>query len=344
MYILVLKSREPISYGEESIGIKTLIKKISILSPERGEVVQVPVILGNGFRGVLRDTMTNVFLEKVAEIAKSKKNKIEVDARVLLLMLTGGILRRRSEEQVTAKSIDNLRQKIELLPPLNIMGFALSNVMIPSKIKVSVFYPVCNETYTLVKDLIDKVKSETNIDFDKLSSISVRNLIDEVQLMHKDDTSRLTNLSLPGVKLANIDQADSIRGKQVEEVQETQRGKELEKRQRQQKERMRVRLQAIFQREYVVPGTVFIGFISEIVPLSNAERELLALSIKRLKENAGVGGAIARGFGSFNLEYNGLERLIPKGNSSSKLNEFIESKLNEILEILKSNPEMWLQE
>ena len=60
MYVLVLRSREPISYGEESIGVKTLVKKISILLPEQGEVIQVPVILGNGFRGVLRDVCHNI--------------------------------------------------------------------------------------------------------------------------------------------------------------------------------------------------------------------------------------------------------------------------------------------
>ncbi len=339
MYVLVLRSREPISYGEESIGIKTLIKRISILLPEQGEVVQVPVILGNGFRGVLRDTMTNVFLGKVAEIAKKNNKEVEVDARVLLLMLTGGILRRRGEEQVTARSIDNLRQRAEVLLPLNIMGFALSNVMIPSKIKVSVFYPVCSETIALVKDLIDQVKDKTDIDFDKLSSVSVRNLIDEVQMMHKDDVSKLTNISLPEVKLTNIDQADTIRGRQVQEA----RGEEESELPREvQEERVRERLQAIFQREYVVPGTVFIGFISEIVPLSDAERELLALSIEKLKRSSGVGGAVARGFGSFSIEYNDLDNLIPNGDSP-KLDEFIESNLDKILEVLKSNPEEWLR-
>lgn len=339
MYVLVLRSREPISYGEESIGIKTLIKRISILLPEQGEVIQVPVILGNGFRGVLRDTMTNVFLEKVAEIAKKNNKEVEVDARVLLLMLTGGILRRRGEEQVTAKSIDNLRQRIEVLLPLNIMGFALSNVMIPSKIKVSVFYPVCSETIALVKDLIDQVKDKTDIDFDKLSSVSVRNLIDEVQMMHKDDVSRLTNISLPEVKLTNIDQADTIRGRQVQEArgeEESELPREL------QEERVKARLQAIFQREYVVPGTVFIGFISEIVPLSDAERELLALSIEKLKRSSGVGGAVARGFGSFSIEYNDLDNLIAN-DDSSKLDKFIESNLDKIVKILKSNPEEWLR-
>ncbi len=339
MYVLVLKSREPISYGEESVGIKTLVKRIGILLPERGEIIQIPVILGNGFRGVLRDIMTNVFLEKVAEIAKKNNKKVEVDARVLLLMLSGGVLTRRGDEQVTARSIDNLRQKTEVLLPPNIMGFALSNVMIPSKIKVSVFYPVCSETFALVKDLVDKVKDKTNIDFDKLSSISVRNLIDEVQMMHKDDVSKLTNISLPEVKLTNISQADIIRGRQV---QETQGEEESETQQRQREERGRARLQAIFQREYVVPGTVFIGFISEIVPLNDAERELLALSIEKLGKSAGVGGAIARGFGSFSIEYNDLDNLIPNDNSS-KLNEFIESNLDKILETLKSNPEEWLR-
>ena len=332
MYTLLIRNREPLSYGEESIGVKTLIKRISILLPERGEVIQVPAILGNGFRGVLRDVMTYVFLEKVAEKAKAKN--VEVDARVLLLMLTGGVLKRRGDEQVTAKSIENLRKKVELLLPLSTMGFALSNVMIPSKIKVSVFYPISKETFNLVKDLVEKVKgSISSINFDKLKEISIKDLVGEVQMTHKDDISKLTSIHLENVNISNIGLADAIRGRsQGESTQESEEASE---------ERVRTRLQAIFQREYVLPGTVFIGYISEIVPPTDAEKELLSLSIKRLEEDIGVGGAVVRGFGSFTIEYNELSNKVEEGES--KLEKFIDDKLDDILNVLKSNPEEWLR-
>ena len=333
MYILVIRNREPLSYGEESIGVKTLIKKISILLPERSEVIQVPVILGNGFRGVLRDIMTYVFLEKVVEAARTdaSNNNIDVDARVLLLMLTGGVLRRRVEEQVTGRNIENLRKRVKLLPPLSIMGFALSNVMIPSKIKVSVFYPILNETFDLVRDLIENISDGVDaIDFKRLVEINVKNIIEEVQMMHKDDISKLASLSLRGVEISSIDSMDTIRGRsQTEDQEETQ------------EEGAGARLQAIFQREYVLPGTVFIGFIGEAVPLTDVERELLALSIKRLEDSSGVGGAVARGFGSFKIEYSGLNLNVQE---ESELNEFIKDNLSDILDILKSNPETWLSE
>lgn len=335
MYVLVLRNREPLSYGEESVGVKTLIKKISILLPERGEVVQVPAILGNGLRGVLRDIMTYVFLEKVAEKAKGEKKSVEVDARVFLLMLTGGVLKRRGEEQITAKSIGNLREKVELLPPLSSMGFALSNVMIPSKIKVSVFYPISKETFSLVKDLVERVKNNlSTVSFDKLKEISVNDLVGEVQMMHKDDVSKLTSLHLENINIPNIDLADTIRGRsQGENTQESEETS---------RERTRTRLQAIFQREYVLPGTVFIGYISEIVPLTDVERELLALGIKRLEEDSGVGGAVARGFGSFIIEHNELAKYIKE--NESKLDKFVKEKLNNILDVLKSDPETWLSQ
>ncbi len=353
--IIVLRSREPISYGEESIGIKTLIKRISILLPEQDEIIQVPVILGNGLRGVLRDIMTITFLERVAKKAKDKGIKdIKVDARVLLLMLTGGVLKRRGEGQITAKNIYNLQDRAKVLLPLNIMGFALSNIMIPSKIKVSMFYPICSETYTLVEDLVEYIKSHNkgnkNIDFDKLRSISIKNIIGEVQMMHKDDAGKLVNLSLPGITFTNIDdKVDSIRREQAEDVKRDRR----EQAQAEQTQAERVRLQAIFRREYVMPGTVFIGFISEIIPLSDAEKALLALSIKKLKENSGVGGAVVRGFGSFNIEYMvDVQNNLNLNSSTQKdrqsiidiVDNFIEQNqnLNKILEVLNSNPEDWL--
>lgn len=335
MYTLLIRNREPLSYGEESIGVKTLIKRISILLPQRGEVIQVPAILGNGFRGVLRDAMTYVFLEKVAEKAKAKDKNVEVDARVLLLMLTGGVLKRRGDEQVTAKSIENLRKKVELLLPLSTMGFALSNVMIPSKIKVSVLYPISKETFNLVKDLVEKVKgSISSINFDKLKEISIKDLVGEVQMTHKDDISKLTSIHLENVNISNIGLADAIRGRgQGESTQESEEASE---------ERVKTRLQAIFQREYVLPGTVFIGYISEIVPLTDAERELLSLSIKKLEKDIGVGGAVVRGFGSFTIEYSELPNKV--GEGESKLEKFIDDKLDDILKVLKSNPEEWLRQ
>jgi len=333
MYVLLLRNREPLSYGEEAVGIKALIKRINILLPERGEVIRIPVILGNGIRGVLRDLMTIVFLEKVAEAAKSKGQKVEVDSRVLLLMLSGGVLTRGGEGRVTAKAIDNLRKEVELLPPLSLMGFALSNVMVPSKIKVSTFYPVCNETFGLIETLVDRVQKSgkaSSIDFDKLRLLSVKSIVGEVQMMHKDDLAKLTSFSIENLSIANIEKADTVRGGVVQEKTQDEQ------------EELRARLQALFQREYIVPGTLFIGYISEVVSLTDAERELLALGLRKLEECAGLGGAVARGFGALSLVYTDLD--VAQGMNGSKLRSFIEENLDKIIKALKSNPEEWIVE
>jgi len=346
MYVLVFRNREPLSYGEESIGTKTLVKRVSILLPEEGsEPIQIPMILGNGIRGILRDIITQVFLERVAKVAgkgKEEKKEVEVDARLLLLMMSGGTLKEREGKQravkekegvegeekeraaageVAAGVIKNIREKVNLLPPLSMMGFALANVMIPSKIKVSLFYPVCYETYNLINDLVDMIRgSVSTVDFEKLKQVRIKDLVGEVQMMRKDDKSKLATLSIEGVNISNISEF-KLASEEEEEKKEA--------------------IQMRFQREYVVSGTVFIGYISEIFPLTPPEKELLALGINRMKE-IGVGGAIARGFGSFSLEYNGLGSVLPSGNKSI-LEEFIEKNLNNILEILRSNPEEWLK-
>ncbi|RLE87966.1 MAG: hypothetical protein DRN04_17610, partial [Thermoprotei archaeon] len=72
------------------------------------------------------------------------------------------------------------------------------------------------------------------------------------------------------------------------------------------------------------------------------EKELLALSVKRIEESSGVGGAVARGFGSFSIEYSDLDNLVTS-NNKSKLDKFIEEKLCDILNTLNSNPEDWLR-
>ena len=323
MYVLLLQAREPISYGEESVGIKTLIKKVSVLLPERHEIVEVPVIFGNGVRGVLRDVLTYTFLNKVVEVAKNKNKNmtVEVDARLLLLMLTGGVLRKRGEAPITADKIKNLKEKVELLPPLNIMGFAIANVMVPSKIKVSMFYPICKETYSLVEDLIGKVKCYLKTSVEMFKEIPLKKLVSETQMMHKDDASRLVNVLSQDIRVSNIEQIDVMRGISSGASES----------------REEARLQALFQREYVVPGTLYIGYISEIVPLAGHEMELLELAIENI---VGLGGAVARGFGAFRILYSNFRGNGGKG--ASELKNFIETKLGSILETLKTNPEGWL--
>jgi CRISPR type IV-associated protein Csf2 len=331
MYILLLQAREPISYGEESVGIKTLIKRVNVLLPEKCEVIQVPVTLGNGIRGVLRDVITYTFLNKVVEASKDKNRSVEVDARLLLLMLTGGVLRRREEAPITAKEIDALRKKVELLLPLNLMGFAIANIMVPSKIKVSVFYPICSETYDLVEDLINKIKDELKINIEEFRNIPLKKLVSEIQMMHKDDVSRLVSTIPQSIKVLNIDKVDTIRGVPSEES-------ESERSEKARREREEARIQALFQREYVLPGTLFIGYVSEIIPLTEYEKELLKLAIESIN---GLGGAVARGFGAFRILYNGI-KCVSAENSDSKLRSFIKDNLDNILDVLKSNPEEWL--
>jgi len=332
MYVLLLQAREPISYGEESVGIKTLIKKVSILLPERHEIIEVPVIFGNGVRGVLRDVLAYTFLNKVAEVAKDKNQSVEVDARLLLLMLTGGVLRRREEAPITAKEIDALKEKVKLLPPLNIMGFAIANVMVPSKIKVSTFYPICSETYGLVEDLINKIKNDLKINIDKFKEIPLKKLVSEIQMMHKDDVSRLVNVLPQDIKVSNVDKIDTMRSTSLG-VSEGE-GSEKEGA----REREEIRLQALFQREYVLPGTLYIGYISEIVPLTRHETELLKLAIENI---SGLGGAVTRGFGAFRMLYSDFKRIHNK-EGDSELKRFIGDNFNAILNILKTNPEEWL--
>ncbi|WP_448579736.1 RAMP superfamily CRISPR-associated protein [Thermosphaera sp.] len=332
MYVLLIQAHEPISYGEESVGIKTLIKKVSILLPERHEIIEVPVIFGNGVRGVLRDVLAYTFLNKVVEVAKNRNESVEVDARLLLLMLTGGVLRRREETPITAKEINDLKEKVKLLPPLNIMGFAIANVMVPSKIKVSTFYPICSETYDLVGDLIDKIENDLKNYIGKFKEIPLKKLVSEIQMMHKDDVSRLVNVLPQDVKVSNIDKIDTMRGTSLR-VSEGE-GSEKEST----REREKSSLQALFQREYVLPGTLYIGYISEIVPLAGHEIELLKLAIENI---SGLGGAVTRGFGAFKMLYSDFEHTHNK-EGDSELKKFIEDNFNKILSNLKTNPEEWL--
>ena len=137
-------------------------------------------------------------------------------------------------------------------------------------------------------------------------------------MMHKDDITRFVNLSTHHI--IKMEDVDKIRGIVSEESKDE-----------------KVRLQALFQREYILPGTLFIGYITEIVPLTDYEKELLYLAINNI---SGLGGAIVRGFGAFKLVYSDFKC----NKECPSLRNFIEKNIDKILEILKSDPEKWLSE
>lgn len=320
-FVLVLEAREPLSYGEESVGIKMLAKRINLYLPEREAIIAIPVVLGNALRGVLRDIMAETFIE---EVLSHLGKKPKWHAGALLTLFSGGLLRgeQRAERVTAAIVATRVAQVVKMLTPLSIMGCALPGVMVPSKIKLTTFYPVCEEVKALIYDLIERVEDEELKKKLKRSlEQSVENFIIDVQMMRKDDTIKMMQLAkAKGVEITGLEEA-------VPEGEEVKKAKTSEERP--------PAVQMLFYRQALAPGTFLIGKLTELMPLSQEELGLLLISLKKL---SAVGGAVARGFGEI------VVRNLPEvpDDIIEAFKTFVSEHAEEISSYLSKSPEDWL--
>lgn len=298
---LQLRALEPISIGLESIGTKMLLYRMTVMTPE-GEVLETPVIPGNSLRGVLRDEMTLQFLSDTSSAYKRKK--LSVHAGTALSLFSGGILSRGEEEGVDATTLDRIIQNyVRYLLPMSILGASIAKIMIPSKLKVGIGYPITYETHFLTNDLINVAPNH-----------HLKDIVISVLMTRKDDRAKFAQLDDLDIQLPDLDQflRQVVRGK----------GRETAVQQR-------------FEREAVAPGTTFVTYIGEILPLTEYEKGLL---LKTLKQVSSVGGRVAGGLGEFKLTIDGMTDTDQK-NFIAAYEAFIKKKRRSILNALAMNPQ-----
>ncbi len=307
---LKLKAKEPLSIGFESIGTTMLLYKLPVIK-DTGDVLEIPIIPGNSIRGVFRDAMVMQFLQDVKQ-NQNKNDELEVNAGTLMTLFSGGILAKAGEQELNARIVlEKMKSYVKPLLPLSIMGCALAKFMVPSKLKFGIGYPIVEETQDLIDDLI---KDEPKV---KLEDILI-----SVQMMRKDDKVKMSQLDQLGIQ-TNLEELDEIMGLTEEEGDYQKKTKESAVQQR-------------FVREAVAPGTTFVTYIEELIPLTEAEWGLV---FKTLENLSSVGGSICRGFGKIEVEIKNMkDEDVQKYKQAYE--KFIGEKLNDIINALKASPEI----
>jgi len=328
--VLKLKAKEPLSVGFESVGTTVLLYKLPIVK-EDGGLLEVPIIPGNSIRGAFRDEMAIQFLKDVKRVweAKNKAEKgksageFTANAGTLMTLFSGGILARAGEQELTAKKISKkMESYVKPLLPLSIMGCALAKFMVPSKLKFSIGYPVVEETYDLIDDLVKEhpyLFLPPSAQRDDLTDDLVReqlktklsDILISVQMMRKDDKAKISQLEVK----TNFEELDRILGLEEEGREEAA-------------------VQQIFTREAIAPGTVFVAYIEELIPLTDAEWGLV---FKTLRNFSNVGGSVVRGFGSLEVDYSSP---INAQNYEQAYEKFVQDRIDQIFEALNDVPEI----
>lgn len=149
-----------ISHGSETRGLTTMLRRETILSPD-GELVSVPLISGNTFRGKLR----RVSEQMLGEVLPYR-GKLSVAAAAALR--SGGALTKSSQEPISGKQLARLR---ELVPVIAIFGSAGAGRIIDGCLQVGKLMPIATETAHIhehparrsVRDMI-QIESYSRVD------------------------------------------------------------------------------------------------------------------------------------------------------------------------------------
>ncbi|MDI3476098.1 MAG: hypothetical protein PWQ79_1986 [Thermococcaceae archaeon] len=298
---LKMKALEPISVGYESIGIETLLYSIPIVKDD-GTAIEVPIVPGNSLRGVLRDEMAMQFLEDLrAKLAKKNSKKGSSNQ---LEVHIGTLL------SMFSGGILSGEEKGEGAPDItevmNNYVYPLLPLSIMGVALKKVIIPGKLKVgigYPLTKET-QSLLADLGVDFEK-GVPSLSEIQSSVLITRKDDTTKVMQLKELIAK---------IEGK-PEDVKAEDSA-----------------IQQRLYRQVVVPGTIFYSYVEDVIPMTDAEWGLVIKTLERLNR---VGGRVAGGLGKIKVD---IEVIGDKEKYITKYDEFLDNKLNDILNALKTDP------
>lgn len=135
--------------GGQSVGIYSLLRRGRFVQPD-GSVEEVPLISGNGMRGLLRDRGMTHMCRALGYGVESDDESIEVKGLSLAafyFLFSGGALTKDTQRGL---DIDLARKLREAIPLVGVFGGAMGNQIMPGKLKVGKMIPLCRETNHLL--------------------------------------------------------------------------------------------------------------------------------------------------------------------------------------------------
>ncbi len=135
--------------GGQSFGISTKLRREKFVQPD-GSVEEVPVLSGNGLRGLLRDRGMLHMCRVLGYGVDDEKGEVHgLSLPAFYFLFSGGTL-----TGDTGKGLDIIqaRQLRNLIPLVGVFGGALGNMILPGRLKVGKAIPICQETAHLLPD------------------------------------------------------------------------------------------------------------------------------------------------------------------------------------------------
>lgn len=134
--------------GGQNIGINSKLRREKFVQPD-GTVEDVPVISGNGLRGLLRDKGMFHLCRALGYGVNEETGEVRgLTLPAFYFLFSGGSLVKDSGGK--GIDIDRARELRKLIPLVGIFGGALGNQIMPGKLKVDKMLPIVTETKHLL--------------------------------------------------------------------------------------------------------------------------------------------------------------------------------------------------
>lgn len=135
--------------GGQSFGISAKLRREKFVLLD-GSVEEIPVISGNGIRGMLRDRGMLHMCRQVGYGVNEETGEVRgLSLPAFYFLFSGGTL---TSEGGKAIDIDRARELRRLIPLVGIFGGAVGNMILPGKVSIGKAIPICAETCHLLPE------------------------------------------------------------------------------------------------------------------------------------------------------------------------------------------------
>lgn len=135
--------------GGESLGITTKLRREKFVQPD-GSVEDVPVLSGNGLRGLLRDRGMQHCCRALGYGVNEQTGAVQgLTLPAFYFLFSGGSL---TSEGPKGLDLAYARRLRDLIPLVSVFGGAVGNQILPGKAKIGKAIPICTETQHLLPE------------------------------------------------------------------------------------------------------------------------------------------------------------------------------------------------
>ena len=128
-----------IAHGGEALGAVTYLRRERFLSPEG--IVDIPIISGNAWRGLLRRTAADLWWEAAG--------RPKLTTAVMHAIWSGGALAKASGTPITGGRVQEVRR---VCPVVALFGASGGGRILDGAIQVGKMVPICDATLPVVPD------------------------------------------------------------------------------------------------------------------------------------------------------------------------------------------------